>query len=68
MTEHEPMPVHEPVPGFSLDPALVKNFVAGRLDEQGQARLAAPWPERFHVSATQRPEIVVGLRRTAGGP
>jgi hypothetical protein len=40
MTEHEAMPVHEPVPGFSLDPALVKNFVAGRLDEQGQAGLA----------------------------
>jgi hypothetical protein len=40
MTEHEPMPVHEPVPGFSLDPALVRNFVAGRLDERGQAVLA----------------------------
>jgi hypothetical protein len=40
MTEHEPMPVHEPVPGFSLDPVLVKNFVAGRLDEQCQAGLA----------------------------
>ena len=40
MTEHESMPVHEPVPGFSLDPKLVKDFVAGRLDEHGQAELA----------------------------
>jgi MoxR-like ATPase len=40
MTEHETMPVPEPVPGFSLDPALVKRFVAGSLDEPGQAELA----------------------------
>jgi hypothetical protein len=40
MTEHETMPVHEPVPGFSLDPTLVKRFVADQLDERGQAELA----------------------------
>lgn len=40
MTEHETMPAHEPVPGFSLDPKLVKNFAADRLDKHGQAELA----------------------------
>jgi hypothetical protein len=29
-----------PAPGFSLDPALVKRFVADKLDEDGQAELA----------------------------
>jgi hypothetical protein len=70
MTEHEPMPVHEPVPGFSLDPALVKNFVAGRLDEQGQARLA---DQVSHLIAfhTELPNALVaklsGIVRHLGG-
>jgi hypothetical protein len=34
------MNTYEPTPGFSLDPALVKSFLAGQLDEQGQAELA----------------------------
>jgi hypothetical protein len=36
MTDHEQLPI----PGFYLDPKLVKRFVADKLDEDGQAELA----------------------------